>query len=140
MHLSTFGVVVISAAVAPLASSTFPHTAIAAFGINCEGSGKCHGQPGDTAARLVDYINGINPGRSYSNGEHIACQGDICAFLQTEKRPLSGEEIRNVAHSIVDHGCKVCGSVPTSPGNNVADGQLTFNYVSETHCGDGLCQ
>ncbi|KAJ7664917.1 hypothetical protein B0H17DRAFT_1091150 [Mycena rosella] len=63
------GLVVILAAVNGL-----PHTNVSAFGINCEGSLKCHGQPGETASRLVGYINGIDGGRFYNNGQHIACR------------------------------------------------------------------
>ncbi|KAJ7757578.1 killer toxin [Mycena metata] len=114
-------------------------TNVAAFGINCQGSGKCDGQPGDTASLLVGDIDGIDEGRYYANGQHIACRLNICAFLQNQEEQMNGAEIRGVAHDITEHGCKVCGSVPTKPGNNVADGQLTFNYVSEAGCREGLC-
>ncbi|KAJ7157202.1 Kp4-domain-containing protein [Mycena filopes] len=129
----------LSATVATLISATAAATNGAAFGINCEGSIKCGGQPGDTAALLVGDIDGINAERYYSNGEHIACRMNICAFLQDQQDWMSGAEIRGVAHDIVEHGCKVCGSAPTKAGNNVAEGQLTFNFVSETGCREGLC-
>ncbi|KAL7950952.1 hypothetical protein V8C42DRAFT_359705 [Trichoderma barbatum] len=32
---------------------------------------------------------------------------------------------------LLDHGCRVCGGVPTDAGNNVANGQLTVNYVAK---------
>jgi hypothetical protein len=115
------------------------HTNSSSFGINCEGSSKCRGQPDDTASLLVAYINGIDAGRVYNNGQHIACRTNICAFLQGEQESMSGEAVRSAAHAIVDHGCTVCGSVPTSAGNNVAYGELTFNFVSSPSCGDGLC-
>ncbi|KAF7347314.1 KP4 killer toxin [Mycena venus] len=109
-----------------------------AFGINCEGSMKCNGQPHDTAELLVGYItDGINPGRYYSNGQHIACRNNICAFLQGVPEPMSGAGIKIVAKLIVGHGCTVCGSVPTGPDNDDRYGELTFNFVSEAACGDG---
>ncbi|KAJ7054032.1 killer toxin, kp4 [Mycena amicta] len=109
-----------------------------ALGINCEGSFKCGGQATNTAETLVENIDSIGPNRMYSNGEHIACRDNVCAFLQDEEQSRSGEEIKSVAHEIVDHGCKVCGSVPTSSENNVAYGELTFNYVDRPAC-EGLC-
>ena len=30
-------------------------------------------------------------------------------------------------------GRQVCGSDPTEPGNDVSKGQLTVNWVSDTH-------
>ncbi|KAJ7762360.1 killer toxin Kp4/SMK [Mycena maculata] len=131
---------VIPEIVHPLTSAKAVETNVAAFGINCQGSLKCDGQPRDTAACLRDYIvNGINVDGSYDNGKHIACQNNICAFLQSEKGPLDGGTIQSVAPAIVDHGCTACGSVPTSPGNNVEDGQLTFNYVDIPACENSLC-
>jgi hypothetical protein len=108
-----------------------------ALGINCEGSMKCHGQPGDTAALLVQYINDIEPGRYYSNGQHIACRGNICAFLQGVQGLMPVEGIKNVAHLIVEHRCTVCGSMPTGPDNDDRYGELTFNFVNEAGCGEG---
>ncbi|KAF8204503.1 hypothetical protein K438DRAFT_1757701 [Mycena galopus ATCC 62051] len=88
-------------------------------GINCEGSLKCNGQPHDTAKVLVGYINGIDSGRYYDNGEHIAGPG-----------PMPGERIKNVAPQLLAHGCTVCGSVPTGPNNDDSGGQLTFNFIA----------
>ncbi|KAF7337760.1 Killer toxin, Kp4 [Mycena sanguinolenta] len=107
------------------------------LGINCEGSMKCNGQSHDTAKLLVAYIDGIDSERYYGNGEHIACRGNICAFLQGVPGPMRGEDIKNLAPAIVNHGCTVCGSVPTGPDNNDRYGQLTFNYVNDAACGEG---
>ncbi|KAJ6541760.1 killer toxin [Mycena capillaripes] len=104
------------------------------LGINCDGSLKCHEQPHDTAQLLVEYINAVDPGRYYENGQHIACRNNICAFLQGVPVRMSGAAIQNIAHFIVEHGCTVCGSVPTSEDT---DGLLTFNFVSEASCGEG---
>ncbi|KAJ7146339.1 killer toxin Kp4/SMK [Mycena epipterygia] len=123
----------------PLSIAGPVNTNISDLGINCEGSLKCNGQPDNTASSLVAYINGMGSDRSYSNGEHIACRINICAFLQGVPGPMGGEAIKSVAPAIVRHGCTVCGSVPTNAGNNVADGELTFNFVSNPSCGEGLC-
>ncbi|KAF7302907.1 Killer toxin, Kp4/SMK-like, core [Mycena kentingensis (nom. inval.)] len=104
----------------------------AAFGINCQGSFKCGEQPSDTSRLLVECINTIDSGWMYPNGRHICCRLNVCAFLQGESEARSGGDIKGLAPKIVEHGCKSCGSVPTRPGNNVAYGELTFNYVSDT--------
>jgi Kp4 protein len=38
-----------------------------------------------------------------------------------------------------DHGCRGCGSVPTNPGNDVKNGELTVNYV-ENPCSSSICK
>ncbi|KAJ7665049.1 Kp4-domain-containing protein [Mycena polygramma] len=131
------GLIVTLALVGRTSAVPAAHTSASTFGINCEGSLKCHGQPGDTAKQLVGYIESLDPARVYTNGQHIACRYNICAFLQGEPAPMSGAAIRNVAHLIVEHGCTVCGSVPTSAGNDDAYGELTFNFVNDASCGEG---
>ncbi|KAJ5475959.1 hypothetical protein N7475_001688 [Penicillium sp. IBT 31633x] len=63
-------------------------------------------------------------------GNEAGNGGGYCAFLQGTGG-TNGGKIKELAHYIPDHGCKMCGSVPYFyPGdNNVANGQLTFNYV-----------
>ncbi|KAJ7479613.1 killer toxin [Mycena latifolia] len=75
----------------------------------------------------------------YNNRQYIACRNSVCAFLQDTNR-ASGSTIKTLALYITDHGCTACGSVPTGypQDNNVADGQPTFNYVTNP-CGSGLC-
>jgi len=109
------------------------------LGINCRGSSLCSG-PSDTASLLVEYIDSISSGTFYNNGQQIACVANICAFLQNTNGETAGT-IQNVASYITSHGCKVCGSVPIGypSNNNVADGELTFNYVSNPACTDGVC-
>lgn len=121
-----------------------------ALGINCRGSGACAlAISGNSARELANYINNINDGRYYQNGEHIACatfaadegtQGHVCAFLQNSNG-APGSSIRALAHYIPDHGCKECGSVPLfyPDDNDVNNGELTFNVVGSNACGDGLC-
>ncbi|KAF4770901.1 hypothetical protein HAV15_012315 [Penicillium sp. str.  len=120
-------------------SLLLPAVTVNALGINCRGSAKCSGLWGsdNVASNLKNAIDSIDTNRWYLNGEHIACVGNqagngggYCAFLQGT-RGANGGKIKELAHNIPDHGCKMCGSVPYFyPGdNNVADGELTFNYV-----------
>jgi len=110
------------------------------LGINCQGSSLCSGKPGNTASLLIGYIDSINSDTFYNNGQQIACVSNICAFLQNTNGETAGT-IQNVASDILSHGCAVCGSVPIGypSNNNVADGELTFNYVSNPACTVGVC-
>lgn len=117
-----------------------------AQGINCNGSSQC----GNTGGRTTDILNsvqGIDTGRTYQNGEHIACWESslgtgICAFLQSTGG-ITGDLIKELVQDIVNHGCTVCGSVPVffnSGDNNINDhGELTINYVGSTGGCNGLC-
>ncbi|CAG7997024.1 unnamed protein product [Penicillium salamii] len=119
-----------------------------ALGINCRGSGNCNTfGNGLVAVELASkIIHEIDPNRWYNNGEHIACvgsgntwtgSGGFCAFLQNTGG-TNGAKLQELAGYIPDHGCKQCGSVPYFfPGDNdVANGELTFNYVSDS-CSTG---
>lgn len=65
MQLLTFSTTV---AIAYLLSSA------SALGINCRVSGACGlAISGNSALELSNYINNIDDGRYYQNGEHIAC-------------------------------------------------------------------
>lgn len=100
----------------------------------------CAEQPDNTASLLLGYIDGIDPNRWYNNEQQITCVNNICAFLQnTGGAP--GSNIQGLAPVIVDFGCRVCGSVADFyPGDdNLADGELTFGYVSNPACTAGLC-
>lgn len=71
----------------------------------------------------------------------VACTGNCCAFFQNG---ASGTvyNVRDHVQRLMSHGCKICGSNPTKPGNDVSTGQLTVNYVSN-RCAQGnggLCQ
>lgn len=131
-------------AIAALAAST------SALGINCKGSALCSATTdGGVAQQLKEYIDRIDTSRYYNNGQQIACdkvqaiEGSvtICAFLQNSNG-APGSSIKELAHYIPDHGCKVCGSVPLfyPQDNNVDNGELTFNVVGNG-CGNdgGLC-
>ncbi|GKU16525.1 unnamed protein product [Fusarium langsethiae] len=108
-----------------------------ALGINCRGSGLCVGNKG-ALSQLIAQVRAIDPSKTFSNGEHISCvdinnignHPAICAFYQNiGDRTFSLSQTQTFLQQIVDHGCKLCGSVPTDPGNNVANGQLTVNAV-----------
>ncbi|KAF8127080.1 hypothetical protein K438DRAFT_1949225 [Mycena galopus ATCC 62051] len=100
-------------------------------GINCEGSLKCNGQPHDTAKVLVGYINGIDSGRYYDNGEHIACRDSICAFLQGAPGRCLGayKECRASTFGAWVHRL---WERTTGPNNDDSGGQLTFNFRKES--------
>lgn len=106
------------------------------LGINCRGSGLCD-SGGGAATDLVAAMKNINPSQWYNDGDHIACRGTsgragICAFLQNSGGE-NGSTIQSLAPYITDHGCSNCGSVPLlyPSENNVANGELTFNDVSD---------
>ncbi|KAK3990722.1 killer toxin [Cladorrhinum sp. PSN332] len=112
--------------------------AVDALGINCRGSGNC-GTSADAASKLVNILQTLNPNKNFLNRQQIACSGSICAFLQNTGG-ASGSKIKELAHYITGHNCKVCGSVPyyyPQGNNNVADGQLTFNWVDNPCPGSG---
>ena len=69
--------------------------------------------------------------------EQIACQGFCCAFFQNGASGRVYDVLNNV-NALINHGCHICGSNPTLPGNNVATGELTVNYVN-TACVGGYC-
>ncbi|EFQ34120.1 hypothetical protein CGRA01v4_12185 [Colletotrichum graminicola] len=111
----------------------------AALGINCRGSGNCNSDNFQGAAsELAALIRSIPDGRWFNNGQQIACfsrwgvGGGICAFYQNTGG-WQAKKAKDIVGHLVSHGCKVCGSVPTGfPGSNdVAQGQLTFNYVAK---------
>ncbi|KAK5999180.1 hypothetical protein PT974_01570 [Cladobotryum mycophilum] len=86
-------------------------SAVNGLGINCRGSGQCPFIGSGHAKQLVGFINGIDPNRWYNNGQPIACEGILCAFLQNTGGAW-GRNIKGLAHFITDHGCDNCGSVP----------------------------
>lgn len=141
MHFPTSTLVILAAVLSPI----FP------LGINCRGATLCKRANGSDAKRLTEYINGIDQARHYSNGEHIACvrfgvglgiKSHVCAFMQGKPEGASGMDILRLAHYIIEHGCRKCGSVPWNfpQANDIRNGQLTYNIVSSKTCDpDGLC-
>ena len=109
------------------------------LGINCRGSSTC-GVGGifhTPAGTLEDVFKAVaaGPDGQWSNGQHVGCvphaTGRLCAFYQNiGGRLFNKDQSLNYLNQLSEHGCRVCGSVPTDPGNNVANGQLTVNFVS----------
>lgn len=144
MQFTTSTLVTLAAVLSLLVSPIF------ALGINCRGGAACKFADSDKAGTLTGYINNIDRNRHYNNGEHIACttfslgvgfRSHLCAFIQKRPEGASGADIIPLAHYILEHGCKICGSVPFHfPGdNNVNNGELTYNIISSGSCRDGLC-
>jgi hypothetical protein len=83
------------------------------LGINCEGSSTCGYIELSEARPLTNDICNMNPSTTFSNGQHIACEASICAFLQdVGGNTFSAGTLCTLAQDIVNHGCKSCGSVP----------------------------
>ena len=72
----------------------------------------------------TDTNSGTSPGEP----------GYICAFYQRNgNKAQTLSDTNFFLGEIMDHGCKVCGSVPTKGGNNVDDGELTVNFIANAH-------
>jgi hypothetical protein len=102
------------------------------LGINCRGSSQCGNTPKSVAQDLTNFINNINSDRWYNDDEIIGCGTDnICAYLKGTGG-ASGQKIKEIAHYIPEHKCKVCGSVPYlyPDENDDNNGMLTYNYVT----------
>ncbi|KAJ7258849.1 Kp4-domain-containing protein [Mycena rebaudengoi] len=111
------------------------------LGINCKGSSSCVLHGSKEASVLAGYVGKLADDVWINDGQHIACTVDICAFLQNTAG-TQGSIVKKLAPYIPDHGCKVCGSVPyyfPQGNNDVADGELTFNYVNNPSCRNKLC-
>lgn len=67
----------------------------------------------------------------------MSSQGNFCAFYQNGASGTA-QDAYDQLQGLLDHGCTVCGSIPTNDGNNVDDGELTVNYVSDPCC-EGQC-
>jgi hypothetical protein len=107
------------------------------LGINCFGSFQCGPILDPVMSDIANVIvNQIDRNRFYNNGEHIACAGIFCAFLQNSGG-APGSSIVPLIQDLRNHGCKVCGSVPLffpQGDNNVRDGELTVNAAEDDAC------
>jgi hypothetical protein len=133
----------VGAAAIDLGAHTTPNapTLVKRKGINCQGSLHCiasnlHGSINDLGRVMTQVPND----HIYTAGQLIACSpfGDVCAFLQMTTEGFAGSDIKRLFGMLGEHGCKACGSVPTghlqdSLINDVFQGELTVNYVSEAH-------
>lgn len=113
------------------------------------------------------YASRVSENTTYGNGDHIVCvtntipvsillgtayvsvtlgggvpAGGVCLFPQQlpSGTAITLRQVRGLVDYLLQHGCKTCGSVPvTYPGDNrVANGELTFNFVSNPAC-TGTC-
>lgn len=109
----------------------------AAGGINCNGSGLCVGNKG-ILGQAIGQLRGMDQNRKIRDGEHAVCvqssisigNPSLCIFYQKTGREWTIGQTVGFVQSLLDHGCKACGSVPVDPGNNVNNGELTANMAT----------
>ncbi|KAK0344088.1 hypothetical protein LTR02_011314 [Friedmanniomyces endolithicus] len=136
------------------------------LGINCQGSWACsifeidpgaYDGSGTVLQRLINAMQTVDASWQYQNGDHIACipgsyeinvdddgaigiDGGICSFLQATSSGIQGGVIKGLLQNLQKHRCNACGSIPTTSQNDVGQGELTVNSVSEDMNGcNGLC-
>ncbi|KAL7809321.1 killer toxin Kp4/SMK [Trichoderma aethiopicum] len=108
-----------------------------ALGINCQGSGLCVGNKG-LLGTVLGQVKAMDQSKTFSDGEHIACAessvsiGDpsLCLFYQKTGRTFTVAQTIWYVQALMDHGCTACGSIPVDDGNNVDNGELTANMVT----------
>lgn len=113
-----------------------------ALGINCRGSGLCVSNKG-ILGQAQGQLRGLDQNKQFSDGEHITCvkssvtigNPSLCLFYQNTGRKWTVAQTLTFTQQIIDHGCAACGSVPTDPGNDVKNGQLTANMVTNARRG-----
>ncbi|KAL8738504.1 MAG: hypothetical protein Q9181_000715 [Wetmoreana brouardii] len=130
------------------------------LGINCRGSLFCQVYAGRFITKAYhisvmglhhvpsDWDPGpLNSSALYAATHHILClpfdnnlYKGFCVFAQGmpgEEPYVSGAEVKRGLGMLVDHGCRMCGSVPLE-ALGMREGWLTVNYVSDKVCG-GIC-
>ncbi|PTB61696.1 killer toxin [Trichoderma citrinoviride] len=108
-----------------------------ALGINCQGSGLCASNKG-LLGNLLGQIKAMDQSQTFSDGQHIACtessvtigNPSLCIFYQKTGRTFTVAQTVWYVQSLMDHGCTACGSIPVDDGNNVDNGELTANMVT----------
>ncbi|KAL6859421.1 killer toxin [Trichoderma novae-zelandiae] len=108
-----------------------------ALGINCQGSGLCTSNKG-LLGTLLGQLKAMDQSQSFSDGEQVACaessvtigQPSLCVFYQKTGRTFTVAQTVWYVQALLDHGCGACGSVPVDEGNNVDNGELTANMVT----------
>lgn len=127
----------------------FAATAVAstaALGINCRGSGLCSGNKG-LLGEAQAQLRGMDQNKQFKDGQHITCvqssvtigNPSLCIFYQkTNGRSWTVGQTVNYVQQLLDHGCGACGSVPTDAGNNVNNGMLTANMVTNARRSDDI--
>lgn len=113
------------------------------LGINCDGSIECNLAPplvttgGSYLSKLAAQVCSMNPLTQYSPGQHITSGcfddgGGIAVFTQKTTQNLYGVFACTLLNTLIQHGCKTCGSVPFDvyTTNDVNNGEITVNYVN----------
>lgn len=86
------------------------------------------------------------PSTVYNSGDHISCirlynvldhpDGGICVFPKGANLTLN--QIRPLTTALLEHGCKICGSVPMhfadQGSNDPGSGIQVFNFVDNLVC------
>jgi hypothetical protein len=108
-----------------------------AEGINCKGSGLCASN-GGILSQALGQLKGMDQSQQYGDNQQITCvessvtidNPSLCIFYQKTGRQFTVAQTVSYAQSLLNHGCGACGSVPTDEGNNVDNGELTANMVT----------
>lgn len=125
-----------------LALATYAFVGSNALGINCRGSGLCTGSKG-ILGQAQGQLRALDQNQQFSDGQHITCvktsnigEPSLCIFYQkTNGRKWTVAQTVNYVQQLIDHRCEACGSVPTDSGNNVNNGELTANMVTNAQPG-----
>lgn len=76
-------------------------SSVTALGINCRGSALCTiGQLGGTLSGVIDLVGNIPSGDSFGPGQHIACQGHLCAFTQNYDQNITAGDALNLLNGL----------------------------------------
>ncbi|KAF2447885.1 killer toxin [Karstenula rhodostoma CBS 690.94] len=114
------------------------------LGINCRGSfwapicGRTINNENGPGG-MYDFINeNLSDAATFQDGQQIACMSchagkneGLCVFTQNfGDQIVDGKQVKEAVLRLLKHGCVYHGSAPINPGNNVKDGQITVNYVT----------
>lgn len=76
-------------------------SSITALGINCRGSALCTiGDLGGSLSGVIDIVRDMPSGDSFGPGEHIACQGHLCAFSQNYAQNITAGDALNLLNGL----------------------------------------
>ena len=76
-------------------------SSITALGINCRGSALCTiGDLGGSLSGVIDIVMDMPSGDSFGPGEHIACQGHLCAFSQNYAQNITAGDALNLLNGL----------------------------------------
>lgn len=113
------------------------------LGINCRGSSSCGGSSGTLSSLTAEICNQNPlsdtkpPGAPFAQAKCGTYTEAKAVFIQSTSQSLSYGQVCDYLRKLKSHGCKGCGSIPINPGNNVKNGQVTVNYVSQCTCTGG---